>query len=208
MGDAAPAKSVHLFRGCECRSPGCQKESCLLRRRTLGAHRVTPSPRKPSIRRNSTRRRRWLRRSGLRWMRAKRSLPPTRRRRCDGTSKGDTASTGIGASMRTCESVSLFLVNPNEADLLFFSMQRIAKVALVTGASSGFGEATARFLASHGFKVVCCDRSFVHSPPAPELVESIQGEGNAIFCGMDTLDTNDVGSAQLPNCRFFPFYRR
>lgn len=106
--------------------------------------------------------------------------------------------------MHMCDFVSLFLVNPNEAGLVFFSMQRIAKVALVTGAASGFGEATARFLASHGFKVACCDRSFVHSSPDPELVESIQGEGNAIFCGMDTLNTNDVGPSHSVNTRSSP----
>ena len=110
--------------------------------------------------------------------------------------------------MPMCDFVSLFLVNPNEVDLVFFSMQRIANVALVTGASSGFGEATARFLASHGFKVACCDRSFVHNSPDSELVESIQDEGSAIFCGMDTLNTNDVGSLLSINIRFSLSWRR
>lgn len=44
-----------------------------------------------------------------------------------------------------------------------FSMQSLTRIALITGAASGFGTATARLLASHGIKVACCDRSFIHN---------------------------------------------
>ena len=73
-----------------------------------------------------------------------------------------------------------------------FSMQSLTRIALITGAASGFGTATARLLASHGIKVACCDRSFIHKSPSSDLVDSIQGEGNTLFCGMDTLNPNDV----------------
>lgn len=71
-------------------------------------------------------------------------------------------------------------------------MQPLTRIALVTGAASGFGTATARLLASHGIKVACCDRSFIHKSPSSDLVDAIQGEGNTIFCGMDTLNSSDV----------------
>ena len=71
-------------------------------------------------------------------------------------------------------------------------MQSLTRIALVTGAASGFGTATARLLASHGIKVACCDRSFIHKSPSSDLVDAIQGEGNTLFCGMDTLNPNDV----------------
>lgn len=80
-----------------------------------------------------------------------------------------------------------------EANVHFFSiMQCIHKIALVTGAASGFGFATAKSLVQQGFKVACCDSSFIHKSPDPSLVDLIHGKGNTLFCGMDPLSVNDV----------------
>ena len=71
-------------------------------------------------------------------------------------------------------------------------MQCIHKIALVTGAADGFGLATVKALIQQGYKVACCDSSFIHKSPDSDLVDNIHGKGNALFCGMDPLSVNDV----------------
>lgn len=71
-------------------------------------------------------------------------------------------------------------------------MQCINKIALVTGAADGFGLATVKLLIEKGYKVACCDSSFNHKSPDSNLVQSLHGIGNVLFCGMDSLNDNDV----------------
>lgn len=67
------------------------------------------------------------------------------------------------------------------------------KVALVTGASSGFGQYFAKVLAANGAKVVLCARRVQR---LEELVGEIEGSGgNAIAVGMDATNPNSVASA-------------
>ena len=51
------------------------------------------------------------------------------------------------------------------------------KVAIVTGANSGIGRATARLFAREGAKVVCCDIQGELSPRIDELIKQDGGEG-------------------------------
>jgi len=71
------------------------------------------------------------------------------------------------------------------------------KVAVVTGASAGIGEATARTLAAQGFQVVCVAR---REGPIAELATEIGGtafaadvtDGGAVAALADSLDRVDV----------------
>jgi 3-oxoacyl-[acyl-carrier protein] reductase len=57
------------------------------------------------------------------------------------------------------------------------------KVAIVTGANSGIGRATARLFAREGAKVVCCDIQEITSPRVDRLIE-LDG-GQAIYVQAD-----------------------
>lgn len=68
------------------------------------------------------------------------------------------------------------------------------KVALLTGASSGMGRATAIALANEGAKIVCCDLRPQANPegfepdlhiPTADLINQNTGAGNAIFQQLD-----------------------
>src|SRR6185503_6991873 len=50
------------------------------------------------------------------------------------------------------------------------------KIAIVTGANSGIGRATARLFAREGAKVVCCDIQDELSPRIDELIRRESGE--------------------------------
>jgi 3-oxoacyl-[acyl-carrier protein] reductase len=56
-------------------------------------------------------------------------------------------------------------------------------VAIVTGANSGIGRATARLFAREGAKVVCCDIQETISPRIDQLIE--QDGGEALFARVD-----------------------
>lgn len=71
-------------------------------------------------------------------------------------------------------------------------MQCVNRIALVTGAASGFGLATAKSLVQQGFNVACCDTSFIHKSPDSSLMNIIHGKGKTIFCGMNSLSVSDV----------------
>lgn len=71
-------------------------------------------------------------------------------------------------------------------------MQAIPRIALVTGISSSIGIATVRKLISKGFKVACCDFSFIHNSPSESILRSIDGGSNALYCGMDVLNSGNV----------------
>jgi NAD(P)-dependent dehydrogenase (short-subunit alcohol dehydrogenase family) len=57
------------------------------------------------------------------------------------------------------------------------------RVAVVTGANSGIGRATARLFAREGAKVVCCDVQENTSPRVDRLIE--QDGGQAVFASVD-----------------------
>jgi NAD(P)-dependent dehydrogenase (short-subunit alcohol dehydrogenase family) len=57
------------------------------------------------------------------------------------------------------------------------------RVAIVTGANSGIGRATARLFAREGAKVVCCDIQETTSPRIDRLIE--QDGGDALFARVD-----------------------
>lgn len=63
------------------------------------------------------------------------------------------------------------------------------KVAVVTGANSGIGRATARLFAREGAKVVCCDIQESLKPRVDKLVE--QDGGQAVFAHVDVTKPAD-----------------
>ncbi len=63
------------------------------------------------------------------------------------------------------------------------------KVAIVTGANSGIGRATARLFAREGAKVVCCDIQETLSPRVDRLIE--QDGGHATFAAIDVTRQTD-----------------
>ena len=63
------------------------------------------------------------------------------------------------------------------------------KVAVVTGANSGIGRATARLFAREGAKVVCCDIQDRLSPRIDELIR--QDGGEALFLETDATSEAD-----------------
>ena len=63
------------------------------------------------------------------------------------------------------------------------------KVAIITGANSGIGRATARLFAREGAKVVCCDIQETIAPRIDELIGSEGGE--AVFAKIDVTSQAD-----------------
>ena len=76
-------------------------------------------------------------------------------------------------------------------------MQPLCKTAMVTGAASGFGLATAKRLLAIGYKVACCDTAFSHSTPDEAFLDQLEEPENAMFFGMNPLSTNDVPAARF-----------
>ncbi len=65
------------------------------------------------------------------------------------------------------------------------------KVAIITGANSGIGRATARLFAREGAKVVCCDIQETISPRIDQLIKNNEG-GEAIFAKVDVTKQEDL----------------
>jgi len=63
------------------------------------------------------------------------------------------------------------------------------KVAIITGANSGIGRATARLFAREGAKVVCCDIQETITPRIDQLIE--QEGGQAVFAIIDVTKQAD-----------------
>ena len=63
------------------------------------------------------------------------------------------------------------------------------KVAIITGANSGIGRATARLFAREGAKVVCCDIQETISPRIDQLIQ--QEGGQAVFAIIDVTKQAD-----------------
>lgn len=84
--------------------------------------------------------------------------------------------------------------NQEEHPMLRPGLGRLqGKVALITGANSGIGRATARLFAREGAKVVCCD---VQETMTPRVDEVIEGDGGAAtFLKVDV--TADGGPEQM-----------
>lgn len=64
------------------------------------------------------------------------------------------------------------------------------RVAIVTGANSGIGRASARLFAREGAKVVCCDIQESISPRIDELIKDKEG-GQAVFANIDVSKPTD-----------------
>jgi 3-oxoacyl-[acyl-carrier protein] reductase len=65
-----------------------------------------------------------------------------------------------------------------------------SKVAVITGANSGIGRATARLFAREGAKVVCCDIQQSITPRIDELIKDREG-GEAVFVTVDVTKQED-----------------
>jgi NAD(P)-dependent dehydrogenase (short-subunit alcohol dehydrogenase family) len=68
------------------------------------------------------------------------------------------------------------------------------KVAMITGANSGIGRATARLFGREGAKVVCCDIQETISPRIDQLIEDKEG-GQALFVHCDVTKQDDLDGA-------------
>ena len=68
------------------------------------------------------------------------------------------------------------------------------KVAIITGANSGIGRATARLFAREGAKVVCCDIQETISPRIDQLIKDKEG-GEALFVHCDVTKQEDLDGA-------------
>ncbi|MEG1769365.1 MAG: SDR family NAD(P)-dependent oxidoreductase, partial [Comamonas sp.] len=71
-------------------------------------------------------------------------------------------------------------------------MQIQGHTALVTGAASGLGEATARELARQGAKVAILDRNLAQAERVAAAINAEHGAGRALACACDITDTASV----------------
>ena len=78
-----------------------------------------------------------------------------------------------------------------EHDLLRPGLSRLkGKVAIITGANSGIGRATARLFAREGAKIVCCDIQETISPRIDQLIKDKE-KGEAVFATIDVTKQED-----------------
>jgi len=65
------------------------------------------------------------------------------------------------------------------------------KAAIITGANSGIGRATARLFGREGAKVLCCDIQETISPRIDQLIKDKEG-GQAVFAHVDVTKQEDL----------------
>ena len=79
----------------------------------------------------------------------------------------------------------------DEHDMLRAGLGRLkGKVAIITGANSGIGRATARLFAREGAKIVCCDIQETIAPRIDRLIKDKEG-GEAVFATIDVTRQED-----------------
>ncbi len=84
------------------------------------------------------------------------------------------------------------IVLKDEHELLRPGLGRLKnKVAIVTGANSGIGRATARLFAREGARVVCCDIQETIAPRIDQLIKEKEG-GQAVFAAVDVNKQEDL----------------
>lgn len=84
------------------------------------------------------------------------------------------------------------IILKDEHEMLRPGLGRLkGKVAIITGANSGIGRATARLFAREGAKVVCCDIQETISPRIDRLIQDKEA-GEAIFANVDVTKQEDL----------------
>src|SRR6185436_8828470 len=87
------------------------------------------------------------------------------------------------------------MILKDEHEMLRPGLGRLkGKVAIITGANSGIGRATARLFAREGARVICCDIQETISPRIDQLIKEKEG-GEALFANCDVTKQADLDHA-------------